>query len=82
MGVNYNYDSIMHYSGHAFGTGGRVTIKAIDPNKVVGNTAGTFSATDIVEINALYACHISGTYTKFVSSRELMSKSLVKLYKL
>ena len=56
----YDYDSVMQYSSHAFSKNGQKTLEAIDSqgksmNKNLGQRNG-FSATDLVQLEALYDC--------------------------
>ncbi len=56
LGVNYDYQTMMHYGNKAFSKNGQPTMKAIgNPNLVLG-TASTLSPSDITQINALYDC--------------------------
>ena len=59
MNVPYDYRSIMHYGGTAFGSG-KITIQTKDRamQRVIGNRNG-FSDYDIKQMNLLYKC--SGT---------------------
>ena len=59
MNVPYDYRSIMHYGGTAFGSG-KITIQTKDRamQTVIGNRRG-FSDFDIKQMNLLYKC--SGT---------------------
>ena len=59
MNIDYDFRSIMHYSSTAFGNG-TTTIAPIDPTQTVGD-AETYTALDIVEINALYDCKTSAS---------------------
>jgi len=56
LGTKYDYLSIMHYGGRAFG-GKKMTIEALDPcyQRKMGQRMG-FSAIDIVQMNLLYKC--------------------------
>lgn len=57
MGQGYDYESIMHYDRKAFTINGNPTIVAIgNENKKFGTPNHRLSATDIIEINALYDC--------------------------
>ena len=53
--TDYDYDSVMHYGNTAFSKNGKITIKPIKANVIIGQRNG-FSALDIQEINALYQC--------------------------
>lgn len=77
MGIEYDYNSIMHYSATAFG-GGKVTIEPIDSTKSIGNSE-TYTSLDVVEINALYDCPTkSGNYV-FSSGSSGPVRSFVRL---
>jgi len=56
-GIPYDYGSLMHYGGTAFGIGGRTTIQTIDRSKqnVIGQRKGV-SASDILMIKKMYNC--------------------------
>ena len=57
LGVQYDYQSIMHYGSKAFSKNGDLTIKVIgNDSTVIGQRSG-FSKTDVIKINALYNCH-------------------------
>ena len=64
LGAFYDYDGLMHYGPYAFSKNGRPTITAIKPNHTtsVGITQvsfgqrHTFSATDLIQLWALYKC--------------------------
>jgi hypothetical protein len=60
MKKDYDIKSLMHYSSTAFGINGKTTIVALDPNQSIGD-ATTYTALDIIEINALYDCKTSST---------------------
>ncbi|KAG8192041.1 hypothetical protein JTE90_025307 [Oedothorax gibbosus] len=53
----YDYSSVLHYSGRAFSKNGRATVepKQFMGNFVIGQRLG-FSRTDIKKINKLYNC--------------------------
>ena len=55
-GTAYDYDSMMHYGGTAFGSG-KITIETKDPKyqKVIGQRA-KMSEIDKKQINAMYGC--------------------------
>lgn len=54
--MNYDYGSVMHYGKYGFSTNGKPTLQAVgDVNKEIGQRNG-LSATDKLELNALYDC--------------------------
>ena len=58
MNKDYDFKSLMHYSSTAFSKNGKATIVPVHPTQTVGD-AETYTALDIVEINALYDCKTS-----------------------
>jgi len=60
LGTKYDFGSMMHYSGQAFGKYGKMTIKTKDPRyqSVIGQRDG-FSKIDIEQINLMYKCKIA-----------------------
>ena len=56
LGVQYDYESIMHYSRTAFSVNGQPTVlPKRDPFANLGQRDG-FSHSDILKINKLYRC--------------------------
>ena len=62
QGINYDYESIMHYSSTAFSRNGRPTIlpltTSVSPRQL-GNRNG-FTSRDLQHVNTLYRCHGRG----------------------
>lgn len=59
MQKDYDITSLMHYSATAFGNGSTTIVTvAYDPAQTIGG-AETYTALDVVEINALYDCRTS-----------------------
>lgn len=62
QGINYDYESIMHYSSTAFSRNGRPTIlpltTSVSPRQL-GNRNG-FTTRDLQHVNTLYRCHGRG----------------------
>ena len=56
LGVNYDYQTIMHYGPKAFSKNGKQTIKAIGNDGIELGQMLTLSASDTIQINALYDC--------------------------
>eukprot|EP00794_Sanderia_malayensis_P014216 gene14216-15699_t len=56
LGVNYDYQTLMHYSRKAFSKNGQPTMKAIGNENLELGTSLTLSESDIVQINAMYDC--------------------------
>nr|XP_022335856.1 uncharacterized protein LOC111132344 [Crassostrea virginica] len=56
--VEYDYQSIMHYSSKAFSTNGMITVRTKDPQyqSVIGNAPG-LSFRDIKLANRMYSCN-------------------------
>lgn len=59
LGVAYDYDSVMHYSGTAFSVNGRPTIEPLDPNVTIGQR-WNISSKDALQANKLYGCPVVG----------------------
>jgi Astacin (Peptidase family M12A) len=57
-GVDYDYKSVMHYSGKSFSKNGNDTIVALRNTTILGQREG-FSAKDIRKLNQMYnsSCH-------------------------
>ncbi|XP_022790685.1 uncharacterized protein LOC111330143 [Stylophora pistillata] len=61
--VPYDFDSIMHYGRKSFSKNGKETIRSIlDPNRPLGQRNG-FTEFDVHEINSLYDCAASGSWS-------------------
>ena len=56
LGVGYDYDSLMHYGNYAFSKNNKPTIQAIGQLRQQLGKSSTFSARDVIQINALYDC--------------------------
>ncbi|XP_028402560.1 zinc metalloproteinase nas-15-like [Dendronephthya gigantea] len=63
LGVEYDYESVMHYGRTAFSVNGQPTIvRKDDPEGALGQrTYGGLSAKDAEEINIFYNCKTPGT---------------------
>lgn len=55
LGVGYDYDSVMHYSGTAFSVNGQPTIEPHDPNVTIGQRRN-ISNKDALQVNKMYGC--------------------------
>lgn len=55
-GIQYDYNSLMHYRSQAFSKNGKITIAAIgDRDKQLGRLDG-MSVKDVIRLNKLYKC--------------------------
>nr|CAD7264158.1 unnamed protein product [Timema shepardi] len=55
LGVNYDYRSVMHYSGFAFSANNKPTIESKVQGVTLGQREG-FSRGDVKKINRMYKC--------------------------
>jgi hypothetical protein len=60
FGNEYDYESLMHYSGKAFSKNGQDTMIATNPTQKLGQRNG-FTETDLAKLNKMYSspCHMS-----------------------
>ncbi|RZF42637.1 hypothetical protein LSTR_LSTR001432 [Laodelphax striatellus] len=56
--VGYDYDSVMHYSSHAFSKNGKKTITPLDEGANIGQRSG-MSDKDQMKLNIMYKCDSS-----------------------
>ena len=72
-GTSYDYNSMMHYGGTAFG-GGKITIRTLNKHyqDKIGQRAG-FSQGDITQINRMYNCNVSTKPSGCSSKKDLKS---------
>lgn len=55
FGIEYDYNSVMHYSTNGFSKNGKATIIPKDPNASIGQRI-TMSRRDIEKLNRMYNC--------------------------
>jgi len=56
LGVQYDYDSVMHYSKYAFTKNGNPTLMPTHPPTAQIGQRNGLSSMDILRINKLYGC--------------------------
>nr|XP_032295602.1 zinc metalloproteinase nas-7 isoform X1 [Drosophila virilis] len=61
FGVEYDYQSVMHYSSLAFSKNGKATIEPLDPYASLGQRRG-LSDKDISKLNEMYEQDCNGSY--------------------
>ncbi|XP_058825421.1 seminal metalloprotease 1-like [Topomyia yanbarensis] len=77
FGIEYDYDSIMHYSAKAFSKNRKPTIKPLQPNVVLGKRKG-LSKKDIAKIQRMYESQCSERESNTSSIEQDLSNSLVR----
>ncbi|XP_060664605.1 zinc metalloproteinase nas-7 [Drosophila nasuta] len=61
FGVEYDYQSVMHYSSRAFSKNGNPTIEPLDPYASLGQRRG-LSDKDVSKLNEMYEQDCNGSY--------------------